>query len=192
MTKLIHLIATEPDIAKVPLMIDSSKFTIIERGLQCFQGKCVVNSISLKVGEEEFIKHAKIILKYGAAVVVMAFDENGQAATRDEKVRICKRAYDILTNPKYGVNFPAQDIIFDPNILTICTGMAEHNRYALDFIEATEIIVKECPRLCVCLCVCILSVCVLSPNKQTQTNQSMIRCSCQWWFIKPFIFISWC
>eukprot|EP00484_Ammonia_sp_Unknown_P030342 CAMPEP_0197032868 /NCGR_PEP_ID=MMETSP1384-20130603/11421_1 /TAXON_ID=29189 /ORGANISM="Ammonia sp." /LENGTH=1402 /DNA_ID=CAMNT_0042462583 /DNA_START=117 /DNA_END=4325 /DNA_ORIENTATION=- len=145
MKKFVQLISAEPEIAKIPFMIDSSKFDIVKVGLQCFQGKCLVNSISLKVGEAEFIKHAKEILKYGAGVVVMAFDEKGQAATRAEKIRICSRAYNILCDPKYGVNFPPQDIIFDPNILTICTGMAEHNQYGIDFIQATKDIRRLCP-----------------------------------------------
>lgn len=142
MSKFVNLIASEPGICKVPLMIDSSKFPIIEAGLKCFQGKCIVNSISLKVGEAEFIRQARIVKRYGAAVVCMAFDEEGQAATSEDKIRICKRAFKILTEV---VEFPAWDIIFDPNILTICTGMEEHNNYALDFINATEIIKKECP-----------------------------------------------
>mmetsp|Transcript_30727 Transcript_30727/g.59936 ORF Transcript_30727/g.59936 Transcript_30727/m.59936 type:complete len:1259 (-) Transcript_30727:271-4047(-) len=142
MTKFINLIASEPGICKVPLMIDSSKFHIIEAGLRCFQGKCIVNSISLKGGEEEFIRQAKLIKRYGAAVVVMAFDEEGQAATESEKIRICTRAYKILTEV---VHFPAWDIIFDPNILTICTGMDEHNNYAVDFINATGVIKKTLP-----------------------------------------------
>ncbi|ETO04073.1 methionine synthase [Reticulomyxa filosa] len=143
MKKFVQLLASEPDIAKVPMMIDSSKFEIIQAGLQCFQGKCLVNSISLKGGEQEFIKQAKEIMRYGAGVVIMAFDEQGQAASRDEKVRICQRAYKILTSNE--VQFPPEDIIFDPNILTICTGIAEHNHYGVDFIEAAEIIVKSCP-----------------------------------------------
>lgn len=142
MTKFINLIASEPGICKVPLMIDSSKFAIIEAGLRCFQGKCIVNSISLKEGEAKFIEHAKLIQRYGAAVVVMAFDEEGQAATEYDKVRICSRAYKILVEK---VGFPAWDIIFDPNILTICTGMEEHNNYAVDFINATEKIKKDLP-----------------------------------------------
>ena len=145
MKKFIQLISAEPDIAKIPFMIDSSKFEIIKTGLQCFQGKCLVNSISLKVGEKLFIKHAKEILKYGAGVVVMAFDEQGQAATMIDKIRICRRAFNILCNPSYGVNFPPEDIIFDPNILTICTGIAEHNQYGIDFIRATKKIRKLCP-----------------------------------------------
>src|SRR3954468_16209238 len=114
-------------------MIDSSKFHILEAGLQCVQGKCVVNSISLKEGEETFLKHARLIKKFGAAVVVMAFDEQGQAATKEDKIRICTRAYNLL---REKVDFPPWDIIFDPNILTICTGIPEHNGYAMDFIEA--------------------------------------------------------
>ncbi|CAE7928878.1 mtr, partial [Symbiodinium sp. KB8] len=126
MTKFLRIAVTEPEISKVPFMIDSSKFEVIVAGLEQVQGKCIVNSISLKVGEEEFIKQAKLVKKYGAAVVVMAFDENGQAATEDDKVAICKRSYDILVQK---VQFPPEDIIFDPNILTIATGMEEHNDY---------------------------------------------------------------
>lgn len=142
MTRFIRMALSDPDIAKVPIMVDSSKFEVIEAGLQNCQGKCVVNSISLKGGEEEFIAHARKILVYGAAVVVMAFDEQGQAATVEDKVRICKRAYKILTET---VDFPPQDIIFDVNILTIATGMSEHDNYAVNFIEASTIIRKECP-----------------------------------------------
>lgn len=142
MRKFCNLLATEPDVAKVPFMIDSSKFSVVLEGLQCIQGKCIVNSISLKVGEEEFIRHAKLVKQYGAAVVVMAFDEEGQAATRDEKIRICTRAYRILVDV---VRFNPNDIIFDPNILTVATGIEEHNNYARDFLEATEIIRRDLP-----------------------------------------------
>lgn len=142
MIKFQRLLQSDPQIANVPMMIDSSKFEVIEAGLQNCQGKCIVNSISLKEGEEEFLAKAAIILKYGAAVVVMAFDEQGQAATVEDKVRICKRAYQLLTE-KAG--FPPQDIIFDLNILTIATGMSEHDNYALNFIEAAKIVRKECP-----------------------------------------------
>lgn len=142
MKEFLNLISSEPDIAKVPVMIDSSKWSVIEEGLKCMQGKCIVNSISLKDGEEDFLIKAKKILKYGASVVVMAFDEKGQAATKEDKVRICKRAYDLLV----GINFPAQDIIFDPNVLTIATGIEEHNNYAVDFIESLTEIKKQCPK----------------------------------------------
>ena len=142
MTEFLNLIASEPDISKVPIMIDSSKWSVIEAGLKCVQGKSIVNSISLKEGEELFKEQARKILKYGAAVVVMAFDEKGQAATKDDKVRICKRAYDILVNE---VGLPPQDIIFDPNILTIATGMEEHDNYAVNFIEAVREIKQVCP-----------------------------------------------
>lgn len=142
MRKFLNLCVSDPDITKLPIMVDSSKFHIIEAGLQCLQGKCIVNSISLKGGEEEFIKQATIVKRYGAAVVCMAFDEEGQAATKDDKIRICKRAYDILVDK---VGFPPHDIIFDPNILTICTGIPEHNNYAVDFIEATREIKRLCP-----------------------------------------------
>ena len=123
-------------------MIDSSKFHVVEAGLKCSQGKCIMNSISLKGGEEEFLRHAAIVKRHGAAVVVMAFDEQGQAATEAEKVRICCRAYKLLVEK---VGFNPQDIIFDPNILTIGTGMEEHNNYAVDFINATREIKRLCP-----------------------------------------------
>ena len=142
MTKFLNLVASEPDISKVPIMIDSSKWEIIEAGLKCIQGKGIVNSISLKEGEDVFITQAHKIKKYGAAVVVMAFDENGQAAERDHKVSICKRAYDILV---HKVGFNPYDIIFDPNVLTVATGMEEHNGYGLAFIEATREIKRVCP-----------------------------------------------
>jgi len=142
MVKFLHLIMSEPDIAKVPVMIDSSKFDVIEAGLKCVQGKCIVNSISMKEGESEFRRQANLLRKYGAATVVMAFDEKGQADTKERKVEICKRAYDILVNE---IGFPAEDIIFDPNIFAVATGIKEHNGYAVDFIEATRIIKRECP-----------------------------------------------
>ena len=142
MQHFLNLVASEPDIAKVPIMIDSSKWTVIEAGLQCVQGKCIVNSISLKEGEENFLEQGRKIMLYGASVVVMAFDEEGQAATKDEKVRISKRAYKLLTE-KLGMD--PNDIIFDPNILTVGTGMEEHANYAVDFIEAIREIKKECP-----------------------------------------------
>ncbi|NOT99384.1 MAG: methionine synthase [Sideroxydans sp.] len=142
MVKFLNLIASEPDISKVPLMIDSSKWSIIEAGLKCVQGKSIVNSISLKEGEENFIKYATLVRKYGAAAVVMAFDEAGQADTYKRKIDICKRSYDILVNK---VGFPPEDIIFDPNIFAIATGIEEHNNYAVDFIEATAWIRKNLP-----------------------------------------------
>ena len=142
MTKFLNLIASEPDISKLPIMVDSSKWTVIEAGLKCLQGKGIVNSISLKEGEEKFKEFAHKIRQYGAAVVVMAFDEQGQADSLDRKKEICKRSYDILVNE---VGFPAQDIIFDPNILTIATGLEEHNNYAVDFIEATRWIKQNLP-----------------------------------------------
>jgi len=135
MAKFLNLIAAEPDIARVPVMVDSSKWTVIEAGLRCLQGKGVVNSISMKEGEEVFIEHARKVLNYGAAVVVMAFDEAGQADTKARKVEICTRAYRILTEE---VGFPPEDIIFDPNIFAIATGIDEHNNYAVDFIQATR------------------------------------------------------
>ena len=142
MTKFLRLIAGETDIAAVPVMVDSSKWSVLEIGLQAIQGKPIVNSISLKDGEEEFLRRAKLCRQYGAAAVVMAFDEKGQAATESEKVRICQRAYKLLTE---AIQFPPEDIIFDPNILTVATGIEEHNNYAVDFIEATRQIKKTCP-----------------------------------------------
>jgi endonuclease/exonuclease/phosphatase family metal-dependent hydrolase len=136
------LIAAEPDIARVPVMVDSSKFSVIEAGLKCLQGKPVVNSISLKEGEAAFIDHARIVRRYGAAVVVMAFDEKGQADTLERKTAICQRAYDILVNK---VGFPPEDIIFDPNIFAIATGMEEHNGYGVDFIAAARWIRENLP-----------------------------------------------
>ncbi len=142
MTKFLNLIAAEPDIARVPVMIDSSKWEIIEAGLKVVQGKAVVNSISLKEGKETFIHHAKLIKRYGAAVIVMAFDEKGQADTYERRIEICKRSYDILVNE---VGFPAQDIIFDPNIFPVATGMEEHKLNALDFFKATKWIRENLP-----------------------------------------------
>ncbi len=142
MVTFLNLIASEPDISRVPVMIDSSKWHIIEAGLKCIQGKGIVNSISMKEGEDIFIEHAKLIRKYGAAAIVMAFDETGQADTRDRKIEICTRAYKILTEK---VGFPAEDIIFDPNIFAVATGIEEHNNYGMDFIEATEVIKKTLP-----------------------------------------------
>ena len=142
MTRYLQLLASEPEVAKVPFMVDSSKWEVIESGLKCLQGKGIVNSISLKEGEQKFRENASSVLKYGAAVVVMAFDENGQAATYEEKIRICERAYRILVDE---VRFPPEDIIFDPNILTVATGMEEHNNYAVDFINATRWIKQNLP-----------------------------------------------
>src|SRR6185369_2850251 len=142
LVKFLNLIAAEPEISRVPIMLDSSKWTVLEKGLQCLQGKGIVNSISLKDGETEFLRRAKLIRRYGAAAVVMAFDEQGQAATRDEKVRICTRAYRLLVDQ---LGFPPEDIIFDPNILTVATGIEEHNNYAVDFFEATKIIKATLP-----------------------------------------------
>jgi 5-methyltetrahydrofolate--homocysteine methyltransferase len=142
MTRFLNLMASEPDISRVPVMIDSSKWSVLEAGLQCVQGKGIVNSISLKEGEERFKEQARTIAKYGAAMVVMAFDEKGQAATLEDKVRICQRAFKILTEQ---VDIPAHDIIFDPNVLTVATGIDEHNSYALDFIEAVREIKSTCP-----------------------------------------------
>jgi 5-methyltetrahydrofolate--homocysteine methyltransferase len=142
MVKFLNLIASEPEIAKLPIMVDSSKWNVIESGLKCLQGKGIVNSISLKEGEEAFKEQARKILNYGAAVIVMAFDEKGQADTYERKIEVCERAYNILIKE---IKFPPQDIIFDPNILTIATGMDEHNNYAVDFIEATRWIKQNLP-----------------------------------------------
>ena len=142
MTRFLQLLGSEPEVAKVPFMVDSSKWEIIEAGLKCLQGKGIVNSISLKEGEEKFRQNAAKVLKYGAAVVVMAFDEQGQAATYEDKIRVCERAYRILIDQ---VGFPPEDIIFDPNILTVATGMEEHNNYAVDYINATRWIKANLP-----------------------------------------------
>ena len=142
MTKFLNLIEAEPDISRVPIMIDSSKWEIIEAGLKCIQGKGVVNSISLKEGEENFIEQAKKIKRYGAAVIVMAFDENGQADNYERRIEICKRSYDILVNV---VHFAKDDIIFDPNIFPVATGMEEHNNNAVDFFKATKWIRENLP-----------------------------------------------
>ncbi|TDW91056.1 methionine synthase [Kribbella sp. VKM Ac-2566] len=141
MTTFLNLIATEPEVARIPIMIDSSKWSVLEAGLKCVQGKGVVNSISLKEGEEEFLDRARRIMSYGAGAVVMAFDEQGQADTVERKVAICGRAYDLLT----GIGFPAEDIIFDPNVLAVATGMSEHNGYAKNFIDALPLIKERCP-----------------------------------------------
>ena len=142
MTRFLQLLGSEPEVAKVPFMVDSSKWEVIEAGLKCLQGKGIVNSISLKEGEEKFRQNAATVLKYGAAVVVMAFDEQGQAATYEDKIRVCERAYRILVDQ---VGFPPEDIIFDPNILTVATGMEEHNNYAVDYIKATRWIKANLP-----------------------------------------------
>ncbi|TKC13083.1 methionine synthase [Pedobacter polaris] len=142
MTKFLNLIASEPDISKLPIMVDSSKWSVIENGLKCLQGKGIVNSISLKEGEEKFRESARKIMQYGAAIVVMAFDERGQADNFERRTEICKRSYDILVNE---IGFPPQDIIFDPNILTVATGLEEHNNYAVDFINATRWIKQNLP-----------------------------------------------
>ena len=143
MTTFLKLIAAEPDIARVPVMIDSSKWEVIEAGLKCVPGKPIVNSISMKEGEAAFLDHARKCMAYGAAVVVMAFDEQGQADTKARKVEICARAYDLLT----GIGFPPEDIIFDPNVFAVATGIEEHNNYAVDFIEATQAIKARCPHV---------------------------------------------
>ncbi len=142
MVTFLNLIAAEPDIARVPIMIDSSKWSVIEAGLKCVQGKAIVNSISLKEGEEAFLTQARKVKRYGAAVVVMAFNEEGQAETAEQKFEFCKRAYDLLVDQ---VGFPPEDIIFDPNIFAVATGIEEHNDYAVAFIEATRRIKAELP-----------------------------------------------
>jgi 5-methyltetrahydrofolate--homocysteine methyltransferase len=140
MVRFLNLVASEPDICKVPIMVDSSKWEVIEAGLKCLQGKGIVNSISLKEGEEKFLYQAKLVRRYGAAVVVMAFDERGQADNFERRIQVCKRAYDLLVE---RVGFPPQDIIFDPNVLTVGTGMEEHANYAVDFIRATQFVPRE-------------------------------------------------
>ena len=142
MVRFLNLIGSEPEIARIPIMIDSSKWSVIEAGLKCLQGKAVVNSISLKNGEEEFLRQAQLIRRYGAAAIVMAFDEKGQADTFQRKSEICARAYKLLTQ---SAGFPANDIIFDPNVLTVATGLDEHRNYAVDFIEATRWIKQNLP-----------------------------------------------
>jgi 5-methyltetrahydrofolate--homocysteine methyltransferase len=142
MKKFLNLVQAEPDIAKLPIMIDSSKWTVLESGLRCVQGKCIVNSISLKEGEKVFKERARKVLQYGAAVIVMAFDENGQADSLQRRIDVCKRTYKILTEE---IGFPPQDIIFDPNILTVATGIEEHNNYAVDYLEATRWIKQNLP-----------------------------------------------
>ena len=141
MTTFLKLIAAEPDIARVPVMIDSSKWDVIEAGLKCVSGKPIVNSISMKEGEDAFLAQARKCMAYGAAVVVMAFDETGQADSKDRKVEICERAYKLLT----GIGFPPEDIIFDPNVFAVATGIEEHNNYGVDFIEAAREIKARCP-----------------------------------------------
>jgi 5-methyltetrahydrofolate--homocysteine methyltransferase len=142
MTRFLNLIGSEPEISRIPLMIDSSKWSVIEAGLKCVQGKAVVNSISLKNGEEEFLRQAQLVRRYGAAVIVMAFDEQGQADNLQRKIDICSRAYKLLTEQ---ARFPASDIIFDPNILTVATGLDEHRNYAVDFVDATRWIKANLP-----------------------------------------------
>jgi 5-methyltetrahydrofolate--homocysteine methyltransferase len=142
MIHFLNLIVSEPEISRVPIMIDSSKWEVLEAVLQCVQCKCLVNSLSLKEGEQEFITKAKKVKQYGAALVVMAFDEQGQADSYIRRIEICKRAYDILTKQ---IDFPPQDIIFDPNVLTVATGIEEHNSYALDFIKSVAWIKQTFP-----------------------------------------------
>ena len=135
MTRFLRLIASDPDVARVPLMIDSSEWSVLEAGLKCVQGKCIVNSISLKEGEDEFLRKAEAIRRFGAAVVVMAFDEQGQADTFERKIEICERAYRLLTR---RIGFAPHDIIFDPNIMAVATGIPEHDLYGRDFIRAVK------------------------------------------------------
>src|SRR5581483_4789904 len=142
MTRFLNLVAAEPEIARLPIMVDSSRWSVLVAGLKCLQGKGIANSISLKEGEAVFLEQARELQRLGAAVVVMAFDEEGQAATRERKVRVCQRAYGLLTE---GLGYDPCDIIFDPNILTVGTGIEEHNRYAVDFIEAVRDIKRLCP-----------------------------------------------
>ncbi|MBJ7443560.1 MAG: dihydropteroate synthase, partial [Sphingobium sp.] len=143
MTTFLKLMTSEPDISRVPVMIDSSKWEVIEAGLKCVSGKPIVNSISMKEGEEAFLFHARKCMAYGAAAVIMAFDETGQADTKERKVEICARAYDLLV----GIGFPPEDIIFDPNIFAVATGIEEHNNYGVDFIEACKEIKARCPHV---------------------------------------------
>src|SRR5438093_2954670 len=142
MTRFLNLVSSEPEIARVPIMIDSSKWSVIEAGLKCAQGKSVVNSISLKNGEEEFLRQARLVRRYGAPVIVMAFEERGQADNLDRRIEICQRPYELL---RRRLDFPASDIIFDPNVLTVATGLEEHRDYAVDFIKATQWIKKNLP-----------------------------------------------
>ena len=142
MVRFLNLIGSEPEITRIPIVIDSSKWSVIEAGLKCLQGKAVVNSISLKNGEEDFLRQARLIRRYGAAAIIMAFDEQGQADSFQRKIEICARAYDLLTKQ---AGFPASDIIFDPNILTVATGLEEHRNYGVDFIKATQWIKKNLP-----------------------------------------------
>ena len=141
MVRFLQLIASEPDIARVPVMIDSSKWEVIEAGLKCVQGKPIVNSISLKEGEAAFLHQARLVMRYGAAVVVMCFDEKGQADTLARKTGIARRSYDLLT----GIGFPPEDIVIDPNVFAVATGIEEHDNYAVDFIEATQWIRRNLP-----------------------------------------------
>ena len=144
MVEFLNLVAAEPDIARVPVMIDSSKFSVIEAGLKCVQGKGLVNSISMKEGEAEFLRQARLVRAYGCAVVVMAFDEQGQADTFERKVAICARAYKLLTEQ---AGFPPEDIVFDPNVFAVATGIEEHNGYGVAFIEATRQITRDLPHV---------------------------------------------
>lgn len=175
MVKFLNLVVAEPDIARVPIMIDSSKWEIIEAGLQVVQGKCVVNSISLKEGEEEFIDHAKQIKRYGAAVIVMAFDEVGQADSYERRIEIAKRSYDILVN---CVKFSPEDIIFDLNIFPVGTGMDEHRRNAIDFIEGTRWVKENLPHCSVSGGVSNVSFSFRGNNPVREAMHSVFFISC--------------
>src|SRR6202042_3666745 len=142
MTTFLNLIATEPEVARIPVMVDSSRWSVLRAGLKCLQGKGVVNSISLKEGEEPFLEQARYVREYGAGAVVMAFDEQGQADTTERKVAICGRAYDLLTQQ---AGFAPEDIVFDPNVLAVATGISEHNGYAKAFLDALPLIKQRCP-----------------------------------------------
>lgn len=172
MTRFLNLIMSEPDIARIPVMVDSSKWTVIEAGLKCLQGKSIVNSISLKEGEAVFIEQARKVLRYGAAAVVMAFDEVGQADTCARKVEICTRAYKVLTEK---VGFPPEDIIFDPNIFAVATGIEEHDNYAVDFIEATREIKRTLPH---CHISGGVSMCRSRSAAMKACVRRSTRCSC--------------
>ena len=172
MVTFLNLIVSEPDISRVPVMVDSSKWSVIEAGLKCLQGKSVVNSISMKEGKEAFVEHAQTILRYGAAVVVMAFDEDGQADSYERKINICKKSYDILVNE---VGFPPEDIIFDPNVFAVATGIEEHNNYGVDFINATKWIRENLPGMPMFLVAC--RTCPSPSAATTLCARRCIRCS---------------
>ena len=172
MVKFLNMVACEPDISRVPIMIDSSKWEIIEAGLKCVQGKPVVNSISLKEGHDEFVEKARLCRQYGAAVIVMAFDEQGQADTAARKREICERSYRVLVD---DVGFPAEDIIFDPNIFAVATGIEEHNNYAVDFIEATGWIKKNLPHAMISA---VFLTCLSHSVVMSLSVKRFMRCFC--------------